>query len=239
MLQANTVLPVRPVVGNSTFKQERLADRSSVGAQHYLGYEPAADVVAAVAGAVREIGSINIIEQLRASPYTPRTFPNIPAVAPIGFEEHLREAYWTWLKNHTGDGPHGRAKVIAVLTNDYLPQSKSARRSALEQRLRTIAAYEDGWAAPGSKAPRREAIADAWAFIDLLPDSAPSPDLYADEEGDVEFTWRQPPAADYINVGFAGDGVISFYARAIDAFDDTPFHRRALPAELLRAILTA
>ncbi len=81
--------------------------------------------------------------------------------------------------------------------------------------LAEIIAYRnlhDGWDGKGSIAPRASAIQDALLFIDKIPFGAKLPDTTVAADGEVGFYWSS--ADGYIDIGFKGDGTISYFARA-------------------------
>src|SRR5262245_112834 len=76
--------------------------------------------------------------------------------------------------------------------------------SNLKQRIAAYAARLPDWDGMNGTAPSPDAIADALAFVDQLPEQAPVPDnVYAPGDGEVMFQWLRPEA--FIEVGFYGD----------------------------------
>jgi hypothetical protein len=71
---------------------------------------------------------------------------------------------------------------------------------------------KDGWDGEESKKPNYDAIDDALSFIDLLPLGMELPEPMVAADGEVGFYWKKPNV--YIDIGFKGNGKISYYARS-------------------------
>lgn len=70
----------------------------------------------------------------------------------------------------------------------------------------------DGWDGAGSIAPSRVAINDALSFIDKIPFGAKTPEPMVSADGEVGFYWKSDNG--YIDIGFKGNGTISYFAKA-------------------------
>src|SRR6266511_619474 len=86
------------------------------------------------------------------------------------------------------------------------------RNAALSAEIIAYRNLHDGWDGKGSIAPRASAIQDALLFIDKIPFGAKLPDTTVAADGEVGFYWSS--ADGYIDIGFKGDGTISYFARA-------------------------
>lgn len=94
-----------------------------------------------------------------------------------------------------------------------------------------------GWDGVDSIAPPPSAIDDALAMIDKLPLGANPPEPMVAADGEVGFYWKT--ADGFIDIGFKGDGTISYYARAKDkvAKGVKPYDKdHPLPLDLLGVI---
>ena len=133
-----------------------------------------------------------------------------------------------WATTNIG-GAESKVKQVAI---------QEDRNAELSTEILAFEHLPAGWDGPGSIAPSREAVADALAFLDLLPAEA-GLEVLASADGEISFFKRTPDS--YIDVGFRGDGRISYFARAIGerAKDVKPFGRRAIPKNLLRLIALA
>ena len=112
------------------------------------------------------------------------------------------------------------------------------RRSALASDVKAYRGLEDNWDGEEGISPARSAIDDALAFIELLPLRARLPRPMVSGDGEVGFYWKTDDC--YVDVGFFGDGMISYYGRSGRANQEArgpePFNRRALPKDLLDVI---
>ena len=86
--------------------------------------------------------------------------------------------------------------------------------------------------------PCKAAVKDALSLLDLLAPSVPLPQVSWADDGEIGFCWRI--AASFIDVGFYGDGQISYFARVpsagIDNDGDEDFRPPSLPRPLASAI---
>ena len=86
--------------------------------------------------------------------------------------------------------------------------------------------------------PTSAAVNEALRFLDALPAGVPSPSVSWAEDGEVGFYWGGEGI--YVDVGFYGDGNISYYASVaaagIDHNGDEDFADGALPPPLVSAI---
>jgi hypothetical protein len=115
------------------------------------------------------------------------------------------------------------------------------RRSLLASEVTAYRGLKAGWDGDDGVAPSGEAIADALSFIRLLPLRARLPKPMVAGDGEVGFYWKSDDC--YIDVGFFGNGTISYYGHAkregFEVHDTTPYDRRALPKDLLAVIMFA
>lgn len=86
--------------------------------------------------------------------------------------------------------------------------------------------------------PCEAAVKDALSFLDLLGPNVPLPRVSWADDGEIGFCWRI--AAAFIDVGFYGNGQISYFARipsaGIDSDGDEDFRPPSLPRSLASAI---
>ena len=86
--------------------------------------------------------------------------------------------------------------------------------------------------------PCKAAVKDALSLLDLLDPNVPLPQVSWADDGEIGFCWRI--AASFIDVGFYGDGQISYFARVpsagIDSDGDEDFRPPSLPRPLASAI---
>jgi hypothetical protein len=112
------------------------------------------------------------------------------------------------------------------------------QRSILASEIMAYRHLPHDWDGEGGAAPSKDALADALTFIDLLPLRAKVPKPTVSGEGEVGFYWKTSDA--YVDVGFLGDGRITYYGRAagegLEAGDSRPFSRNSLPKDLLEII---
>jgi hypothetical protein len=105
------------------------------------------------------------------------------------------------------------AAEVAVLPTTSIAASIAAdRNSALSSEIVAYRKLRNGWEGVGSVGPRPSAIRDALTFIDKIPFGAKTPDTTVAADGEVGFYWRTDHG--YIDIGFKGDGTISYFARA-------------------------
>lgn len=122
--------------------------------------------------------------------------------------------------------------------------AEADRAESIRTIKRTIAEYAaraPNWDGMDGIAPKPDAVADALAFIDDLPDDISIPlRVYAPGDGEVMFQWLEPGTL--IEVGFYGDDTISWYMRIPgrrDLYGDDEFVRRLgrrLPQPLVDAL---
>jgi len=101
--------------------------------------------------------------------------------------------------------------------------------SVLLSRIDEFAKRAPDWDGDGGVAPNEDAVMDAKAFLNSLDSEfASRASTLSPGDGEVLFQWRRGAA--FIEVGFYGDGTISWYARNADGKSlhaDTPFDRTA------------
>jgi hypothetical protein len=118
------------------------------------------------------------------------------------------------------------------------PLRQSDQRSVLSSAIMAYRHLPQDWDGEGGVAPLKGAIDDALAFIDLLPLTAKLPKPMVSGDGEVGFYWKTGDG--YIDVGFFGDGKITYYGRAVreglEAEGANPFSRTNLPKDLLEVI---
>lgn len=111
-------------------------------------------------------------------------------------------------------------------------------RSTIIGDIRSFSDLKPGWDGYGGKPPSQQAIDDAIAFLGLLPFDCPEPTVLPAGDGEIGFVWDIADA--YIDVGFLGDRVLSYFARvgrdSAEVFGDVPFSGRGIPRDLISAI---
>ena len=73
----------------------------------------------------------------------------------------------------------------------------------------------DRYVYPGGDPPNAQALADARAFINSIPDESHDPILTFVLDGEINFMWKLPgePDSIYVDLGFHGDDIGgSYYA---------------------------
>ena len=70
-------------------------------------------------------------------------------------------------------------------------------------------ALEDNWDGYGALAASTETYRSAVLFLDLLPSSAPDPEVAIDPDGDVSFDWHLGPRANF-SVSISAAGQLSY-----------------------------
>ncbi len=120
---------------------------------------------------------------------------------------------------------------------------RDSQRKQLLSRINEFQRRVEGWDGSGGTPPNSNAIRDAKAFLlSLAEDCAIPSKTFAPGDGEVIFQWRQRGA--FVEVGFYGDGTISWYARTPrkePLYNDNPFTQEEanqISADLL-AILRA
>jgi hypothetical protein len=117
---------------------------------------------------------------------------------------------------------------------------RASQKQLLLQRIATFAERPKGWDGDDGIAPSGEAITDAIAFLEALSDEFSLPNAtFAPGDGEIIYQWRNRIA--FIEVGFCGDGTISWYAKTGDGsakHNDSVFTRNnvSLDNELMAAI---
>jgi hypothetical protein len=131
------------------------------------------------------------------------------------------------------------AKVAAPFAAVELRQ-RHRSLCILKERIDLYSRREFDWDGSGGHAPSATAVTDAKNFLAQLPSTLAIPDqVYAPGDGEVMFQWRRPTA--FVEVGFYGDGTISWLARrgsGEPSYGDDPFQREkmCLPDKLLAAL---
>lgn len=114
-------------------------------------------------------------------------------------------------------------------------------KSLLSNEIKGFGSLDQGWDDADSVVPSDAGVADALAFIDLLPLDAILPKTTVSSDGEIGFYWKTDRS--YIDIGFLGDGKISYFAKVLDesgapfeVHDEAEFLRRSLPKDLIDAI---
>lgn len=129
-------------------------------------------------------------------------------------------------------GMRALGKFFSMFEYTYAVRAVEADRAqsirTIKQMIAGYAARAPNWDGMDGIAPRPDAIADALAFIDDLPDDVSIPlRVYAPGDGEVMFQWLEPRT--FIEVGFYGDDTISWYTRVPGkpvSYGDDEFVRR-------------
>jgi hypothetical protein len=106
---------------------------------------------------------------------------------------------------------------------------KHARQLAyLRERIYRFANRSFDWDGDGGNPPNIDAQMDAHAFLEGIPDGRMPDVILAPGDGEIVFQWRKD--GQFIEVGFYGDGTISWYIDRVDGrsprHSDDPFDRR-------------
>jgi hypothetical protein len=143
----------------------------------------------------------------------------------------LTMAAWAGVSNVTGArGPafEGRINSRATIARSLFDCEQGERSDVIAELEKLIHGYarrEPNWDGMGGSPPSNEAVADATAFLSGLVYPAPD-SVYAPGDGEVMFQWRRPSS--FVEVGFYGDGTISWFGRTSGApptHGDEPFLR--------------
>jgi hypothetical protein len=111
-------------------------------------------------------------------------------------------------------GPDLIARIRAVVHHRTAMTARERFRDliALKQLIDIYGARRPDWDGMGGTAPSRAAISDAKRLLRQLPRRVAAPDqVYAPGDGEVMFQWVRPHL--FVEVGFYGDGTISWFAR--------------------------
>lgn len=145
---------------------------------------------------------------------------DISIAGPIEFE-HL-EFGW--------DSPAVSAKSVTAILEEaptrnnvfHIDHARRAKR--LFDQLDRFAARKPDWDGDDGIAPSRETLAEARAFLSFLRLTGCVPHTtYAPGDGEINFEWRA--ARRFTEVGFSGDGTVSWFHRDADGeiCRDEPF----------------
>ncbi|MBX9660474.1 MAG: hypothetical protein K2X00_18095 [Nitrospiraceae bacterium] len=88
-------------------------------------------------------------------------------------------------------------------------------------KVRSFANYCEDWAGEGSVAPSKEAIREAELFlrVHFAKATAQAPHISASADGEINLFWDH--AGHYVDVGFIGDGSVTYYAKLVGGADFT------------------
>lgn len=118
------------------------------------------------------------------------------------------------------------------------PATADIDRVAVYDEILSYRSLTDGWDGSSSVAPTPAAINDALSFFKhLLPPNAPLPEPTVAADGEVGLFWSGPGI--YVDIGFRGNGEISYYARVNGAIEKgrAPLARHLpLPKPLLQVL---
>ena len=107
----------------------------------------------------------------------------------------------------------------------HLDQMRRAKQLLSE--LTRFSARKDDWDGDDGVAPTAETLAEARAFLNFLSFAGGVPQsTYSPGDGEINFEWRA--AKRFTEVGFNGDGTVSWFHRDAsgEIFRDEPFDRR-------------
>lgn len=106
----------------------------------------------------------------------------------------------------------------------------------VQQRLEQLTHLQPGWNGRGGVVPTQAAIDDARSFYALLPSTSREPTVEPSGDGEINFVWRA--GGDYLEIGFDGDGALSYYGEVggREVLNDLPGIPAALPRELRIAL---
>lgn len=88
---------------------------------------------------------------------------------------------------------------------------KQSLRETVEQAVRAFLAYPPGWDGQDAAMPSNKVVDDAIAFLRMLPLTTASPRPGLSNDGELSLFWQKNGV--YIDVGFTGDGMYSYYAK--------------------------
>lgn len=91
-------------------------------------------------------------------------------------------------------------------------------RKNIEEELQKYLDSADGWAGVGSIAVPKPAVENALSFLSRFPRNLLQPTPMAAADGEVGLYWRHQSA--YVEVEFAGDGVVFGYGRDLDGNEE-------------------
>lgn len=147
---------------------------------------------------------------------------DVLGAAVLGFTLYAPQAY---LKDSS-------TEEVRALNDDF--QAKDAV-SELVAELDAYRNLENNWDGPGSVAPSENAIREALRFIDLIPDKTISFETMVAADGEVGVCCADERI--YADIGFRGDGHITYFVRYADgvAKGHEPFGG-SLPRKLVHAL---
>lgn len=98
------------------------------------------------------------------------------------------------------------------------------RKKTIEKELRGYLRLEERWGGVESVAPPELAVENTISFLSRFPDDLTQPTPMVAADGEVGLYWRHQSA--YVELEFAGDGMMFGYARDLNGketfFDDVP-----------------
>jgi hypothetical protein len=110
---------------------------------------------------------------------------------------------------------HGQAlnpdSVVAEPYRNLMrPSASYAARSESIKKLRELRDLRPGWDGHEAVAPHEGAISTAEMFIQMMPAGLETPRIGLASDGELGFFWED--AAVYIDLSFAEDGTLNYYA---------------------------
>lgn len=106
-----------------------------------------------------------------------------------------------------------------------------------ERALDQLLSLPDNWNGHGGVPPSAAAVDQAKMFYRLLSTDMATPAIEPSGDGEVNFVWRAP--GKYLEVGFSGDGLMSYYGKlgGDEILDDIDPMPATLPKELRIALV--
>lgn len=124
------------------------------------------------------------------------------------------------------------ARVVSPVRIDHeersapIEERRAAAVERLKRRIEQFAERADGWDGDDGRAPTKDAQLDSMKLLELLPAGFLPKAVYSPGDGEVLYQWERKDA--FIEIGFYGDGTISWYLRrgnGVEEHGDDPFDR--------------
>ena len=95
---------------------------------------------------------------------------------------------------------------------------KPVKQDLVAARLMSYLDLKNGWDGFGGMAPTSSAVSDALEFLRQVPGNIPVPQPMLSGDGEVGLLWKRGEV--YIDIGFIGDKLFSYYAEGENGLKD-------------------
>lgn len=142
----------------------------------------------------------------------PRTSMFVCKVVPASDSRVMLATGPEYLQKYFGCiGPGATADPIPAVRTIVVPTPLIAPSDPVIDGLAALLSLAPNWNDYGGVVPSVAAVSDARQFYHLLPADAATPAVEPSGDGEVNLVWRT--AESYLEVGFYGDGVMSYYGK--------------------------